>query len=61
MKYLHQFMVIIGITFVGELLKYMLPLPIPASIDGMVIIIPGCDGCGKNAEGRLRYFFEAGR
>ena len=31
------------------------------SIDGTVIIIPGCDGCGKNAEGRLRYFFEAGR
>ena len=41
MKYLHQFMVIIGITFVGELLKYMLPLPIPASIYGMVIMFVG--------------------
>ena len=41
MKYLHQFMVIIGITFVGELLKYMLPLPIPASIYGMVIMFIG--------------------
>ncbi len=34
-------MVIIGITFVGELLKYMLPLPIPASIYGMVIMFVG--------------------
>lgn len=41
MKYLHQFMVIIGITFVGELLKYMLPLPIPASIYGMIIMFIG--------------------
>ena len=41
MKYLHHFMVIIGITFVGELLKYMLPLPIPASIYGMVIMFVG--------------------
>lgn len=41
MKYLHQFMIIIGITFVGELLKYMLPLPIPASIYGMVIMFIG--------------------
>ena len=32
------------------------------SIEGTVIIIPGCDGCGKNAEGRLRYFLkQAGR
>ena len=29
------------------------------SIDGTVIIISGCDGCGKNAEGRLRYFFKS--
>lgn len=41
MKYLHQFMVIIGITFAGELLKYMLPLPVPASIYGMVIMFIG--------------------
>jgi hypothetical protein len=28
----------------------------------MVIIIPGGDGCGKNAEGQLRYFLkQAGR
>lgn len=41
MKYLHQFLIIIGITFVGELLKYLLPLPIPASIYGMVIMFVG--------------------
>ena len=41
MKYLHKFLIIIGITFVGELLKYLLPLPIPASIYGMVIMFIG--------------------
>ena len=34
MKYLKQFLLILCITFVGELVKYVLPLPIPASIYG---------------------------
>lgn len=38
MKYLKQFLIILGISFIGELLKYLLPLPIPASIYGMVIL-----------------------
>lgn len=41
MKYLRQFLVILGISFVGELLKALLPLPIPASIYGMVILFIG--------------------
>ena len=41
MKYLRQFLVILGISFVGELLKVLLPLPIPASIYGMVILFIG--------------------
>ena len=32
MKYLKQLLIILGISFLGELLKYFLPLPIPASI-----------------------------
>lgn len=34
-------MVIIGVTFAGELLKYILPLPIPASIYGMALMFAG--------------------
>ena len=41
MKYLKQFLLILCITFVGELVKYVLPLPIPASIYGMVILFVG--------------------
>ena len=32
MKYLKQFLVILVIAFIGEILKYIIPLPIPASI-----------------------------
>ncbi len=41
MKYIRQFAVIILISFLGELLNYLLPLPIPASIYGMVILLIG--------------------
>ena len=41
MKYLRQFLLILFISFLGELLKYFLPLPIPASIYGMVILFIG--------------------
>mgnify|MGYP004634304853 FL=1 len=36
MKYVKQFVIIIAISFIGEFLKYVLPLPVPASIYGMV-------------------------
>ena len=32
MKYIKQLVIIVGISLVGELLKHLLPLPIPASI-----------------------------
>ena len=38
MKYLNQFLIILGISFLGEALKHVLPLPVPASIYGMVIL-----------------------
>ena len=41
MKYLKQFLIILGITFIGEILKLCIPLPIPASIYGMVILFAG--------------------
>ena len=41
MKILRQFGLILAITFAGEVLKALLPLPIPASIYGMVIMLVG--------------------
>lgn len=39
MKVLKQFGIILLITFAGEVLKTLLPFPIPASIYGMVILL----------------------
>ena len=38
MKYLKQFLIILTISLIGEVLKALIPLPIPASIYGMVIL-----------------------
>ncbi len=38
MKYIMQLMIILLISFVGELLYYLIPLPIPASIYGIIIL-----------------------
>ena len=41
MKYIKQFLIILAISFAGELCKYILPFPIPASIYGMAIMFTG--------------------
>lgn len=38
MKYLIQFLIIIVFSFLGELLHFCLPLPIPASIYGIILL-----------------------
>ena len=38
MKFLKQFSIILTFAFIGELLNYLLPLPIPASIYGIVLL-----------------------
>lgn len=38
MKYIKQFLIILFITFLGELLHDCIPLPVPASIYGMVLM-----------------------
>lgn len=38
MKYLKQFFIILAISLIGEICKSVLPLPIPASIYGMVLM-----------------------
>lgn len=39
MKLLYQFGVILAVTFAGELLHTLIPLPIPASIYGLVLML----------------------
>lgn len=39
MKYIRQLAIIFAVTAVGEILKYVLPLPVPASIYGLVIML----------------------
>ena len=38
MKYLNQFLIILGFTFAGEALQRIIPLPIPASVYGLVLL-----------------------
>ena len=38
MKYLSQFLIILGFTFLGEALQRIIPLPIPASIYGLALL-----------------------
>ena len=38
MKYIRQLAVIFSVTCVAEILKYFIPLPIPASIYGLVLM-----------------------
>lgn len=39
MKFLRQFMLIILISFFGEICKIFLPFPIPASVYGLVLML----------------------
>ena len=39
MKYVRQFAIILAVSCAGEILKYFLPFPIPASIYGLVIML----------------------
>ena len=38
MKYVNQFLIILGFSFVGELIHAALPLPVPASVYGLVLL-----------------------
>lgn len=38
MKYVRQFLMILAVTFMGEIMKELIPLPIPAGIYGLVLL-----------------------
>lgn len=39
MKYVKQVLIILGFTFLGEVLSALIPLPIPAAIYGIVLML----------------------
>lgn len=39
MKYIYQLFIILLVTFVGEILHYFIPIPVPASIYGLIIML----------------------
>lgn len=41
MKYIKQFGIILLITFIGEILHALLPIPVPAGIYGIIILFAG--------------------
>lgn len=51
MKYLNQFLIILGFTLAGEALQIWIPLPIPASVYGLVLLFAAlCLGVVKLAQ-----------
>ena len=38
MKYLNQFMIIMGFSLLGEALQRLIPMPIPASVYGIIVL-----------------------
>lgn len=48
MRYMKQFVIILTISFLGEVIKSLIPLPIPASIYGLVLMFTAlCTGIIK--------------
>lgn len=39
MVYIYELLIIMAVTFAGELLHYFIPAPIPASIYGLIIML----------------------
>lgn len=39
MKYVRQFMIIMAVTCAGEFIKFLLPVPVPASIYGLCVML----------------------
>lgn len=39
MKYIRQFLLILFLSFLGEILKSLIPLPVPASIYGLLLLL----------------------
>ena len=61
MKYLSQFCIILGFSLAGEALQRLIPLPIPASVYGLVLLFGAlCLGLVKTEQVRETGAFLAG-
>lgn len=48
MKYMKQFGLILAISLLGELMNHLIPLPVPASIYGLILMLAAlCSGLLK--------------
>ena len=56
MKYLHQAVILAAVTAAAELIKYLVPLPVPASIYGLLLLFlllkTGCLKLEQHMSGR---------
>ena len=51
MKYLRQFCIILLVSFLGEMLHSLIPLPVPASVYGLVLMLTAlCTGILKQEQ-----------
>ncbi len=51
MKYLRQFCIILFVAFLGEILHCLIPLPVPASVYGLVLMFAAlCTGILKTEQ-----------
>ena len=58
MKYLSQFLILLGFTLAGEALQRLLPVPIPASVYGLVLLFLAlCTGIVKVSQVRETSMF----
>ena len=56
MKYLRQFCIILLFSFLGEGLHIILPLPVPASVYGLVLMLADRDSEDASGEGNGGFF-----
>lgn len=48
MKFLRQFFIILLVSFLGEVLRMLIPLPVPASVYGLILMLGAlCTGVLK--------------
>ncbi len=51
MKYLRQFCIILIVSFLGEILHVLIPLPVPASVYGLILMLTAlCTGILKTEQ-----------
>lgn len=51
MKYLRQFCIILIVSFLGEILHILIPLPVPASVYGLILMLTAlCTGILKSEQ-----------